>query len=207
VPMWRAKTRQAAHTCDHGKRESGSGPLRSRAGCFWQPDAVRGEVQRRCAAAETSARLAPPEHGGGRPAVGPTLARSFGSGGDRSLSTEVRTRSADRVHTGSTRAPDPYRGHPRGLAAGIRGSTLIPPSPGTSPWEHAGARWLATAAPRPGLRQRIKALRPTAASGAETAVRKPPIGQPQRPETARGHRPPVTAGRLLKREKAPKGRA
>lgn len=153
-----------------------------------------------------STRLAPSEHGGEPSAVGPTLAGSFGSGEDRSLLYRGRNPVERPGAHGFDPDSDSYRGTSGGLAVWDMRKHSSRPFQEQAQGS-IGPRRLATAALRQELRQRNKALRPTVASGAGTVVRKPPTDQPQRLETARRQRPPVTAGQLLTREKASKGRA
>jgi hypothetical protein len=51
---------------------------------------------------------------------------------------EVGSRSKDRVHTGSPRAPTPIAVPRAARPPGVRGSLFHPPSPGPSPGEHRG---------------------------------------------------------------------
>jgi hypothetical protein len=173
--------------------------------CFGSlPSPGRGAATlRRC---RDSNRLAPSEHDDEPSAVEPTLARSFGSGEDRLLLYRSRNPVERPGAHGFDPDSDSYRGTSGGLAV------WDPRKHSSRPLQEQaqgsiGPRKLATAALRHELRQRNKALRPTVASGVGTVVRKPPTDQPQRLETARRQRPPVTVGQLLTREKASKGRA
>lgn len=83
---------------------------------------------------------------------------------------------------------------------------LLPPFPGTSPGEHrAKEAGNSRLAPRTSAAE--QGLEADSRQRGRQGVRKPPTHQPQRPETARRQRPPVTAGQLLTRGKASKGRA